>query len=337
MTASAALFALAVATTLGAGATWLARHSAWHFGIVSQPNPIVPQHRRPIAYLGGVGIAAGIAGALLLGQLLDWTGQDPLARSDLIVGGALFLALGIADDLNPFRPLPKFALQLGAAAAIVTFLETGLEGNDDSLLLTLLSIFWIVTVVNAVNVTDVCDGLATGLACIQFGALAVLAPSNASWALLIAGSCVGFLIYNAPAASIFLGDAGSHLLGFWLAALTLDVMGSGDSMTPVIQALLISGVPLFELIFVTRMRTRKGLPWWRGSPDHFSLRLQAAGFSRWATDALAWSAMLLLAGAALLLEGAAPPIVFGIVATLGGLAVWCWSYLLGHEVIAPTS
>jgi UDP-GlcNAc:undecaprenyl-phosphate/decaprenyl-phosphate GlcNAc-1-phosphate transferase len=300
MMGSAAVYALVAGTALGAGATWVARRFAWQFGIVNQPNAIVPQHTRPIAYLGGVGIAAGTAGALLLAAVLDWTSHT-LARADLIAGGALFLALGVADDLRPFRPLPKFSLQV-AAAVVVTYLRTSFEGSGVDLLLALISVFWIVTLVNAVNLTDVCDGLAAGLACIQFVALSILVPSDALWALVIAGSCVGFLVYNLPAASIFLGDAGSHLLGFWLAALTLDLLDSGRLMAPVIQALLIGGVPLLELIFVSTTRIRKGIPWWRGSPDHFSLRLQAAGFSRWATDALAWTAMVLLGGLALLIE-----------------------------------
>jgi UDP-GlcNAc:undecaprenyl-phosphate GlcNAc-1-phosphate transferase len=299
MTASAALQALAAATVLGAGATWLARRFAWQFGIVNQPNAIVPQHTRPIAYLGGVGIAVGTAGVLLLADRLAWTGH-PVARADLIVGGALFLALGVADDLRPFHPFPKFALQV-VAAVTVTYLRTRFQPSGVDLLTAVLSVLWIATLVNAVNITDVCDGLAAGLACIQFVALAILVPADALWALVIAGSCVGFLFYNLPAASIFLGDAGSHLLGFWLAALTLDLMDAGRSMAQVIQALLIAGVPALELIFVTTMRIRRGIPWWRGSPDHFSLRLQAAGLSRWVTDALAWTAMLLLAGLALLI------------------------------------
>jgi UDP-GlcNAc:undecaprenyl-phosphate GlcNAc-1-phosphate transferase len=299
MMGSAALPAFAAATVLGAGATWLARGFAWQFGIVSQPNAIVPQHTRPIAYLGGVGIAAATAGALLLADRLDWTGY-PVARADLIVGGTLFLAIGVADDLRPFHPFPKFALQV-VAALIATYLRTGFEPGGVDLLTAILSVLWIATLVNAVNITDVCDGLAAGLACIQFVALAILVPADALWGLVIAGSCVGFLFFNLPAASIFLGDAGSHLLGFWLAALTLDVMDAGRSMAQVIQALLIGGVPLLELIFVTTMRIRKGIPWWKGSPDHFSLRLQAAGLSRWATDALAWAAMLLSAGLALLI------------------------------------
>ena len=298
LTGTGALGIFLAAIVSGAAATWLARRFAWRFGIVNHPNGIVPQHTRPIAYLGGVGIAGGTAAALLLAVGFDWAAGSLPLRLDLIVGGALFLALGLADDLRPFQPLRKFMLQT-VAAAIVVYLRAGLDGNDVDLLAAFLSVFWIVTLVNAVNLTDVCDGLVAGLAGIQFVALATLALADAPWGLAIAGSCVGFLFFNAPAASIFLGDAGSHLLGFWLAALTLDLVDSGGSIVQVVQALLVGGVPLLELVSVTAIRVRKGLPWWKASPDHFALRLQAAGLSRWATDALAWTAMLLLAGLAL--------------------------------------
>jgi UDP-GlcNAc:undecaprenyl-phosphate/decaprenyl-phosphate GlcNAc-1-phosphate transferase len=330
---AAALQSLAGGAVIGAAATWLARRLAWRVGIVNHPNAIVPQHTRPIAYLGGAGIAAGVAGALLLAAARQGAGWEALHRIDLITGGILFLTLGLVDDVHPFRPLPKFGLQL-AAAMIVVYLRTGPPTGWADLIDMGLSVGWIVTLVNAVNLTDVCDGLAAGLACIQFIALAILVPSDAVWALAIAGSCIGFLVFNAPAASIFLGDAGSHLLGFWLAGLTLDLLGSGPDVIRAIQAALIGGVPLFELIFVSTMRMRKGIPWWRGSPDHFSIRLQAAGYSRWATDALAWAAMLLLAGSTLLIDHAQPPATLALLALLCCVTLWCWVYLEGREVPA---
>lgn len=331
MMTSSALQTFAASATVGAGATWLARRFAWRFGIINQPNAIVPQHTRPIAYLGGMGIAAGVLGALLLTVVAKSPSWETLGRADLIVGGALYLGLGAADDLHPLRPLPKFALQM-AAAIVVVYLRTGPATNWVDLFFMVLSIAWILTLVNAVNLTDVCDGLVAGLACIQFVGLAILVPSDAIWALAIAGSCIGFLVFNAPAASIFLGDAGSHLLGFWLAGVTLDLVNSGEEMD-LIQAALIGGVPLFELTFVSTMRLRKGIPWWKGSPDHFSLRLQGAGFSRWTTDALAWTAMLLLTGSALLIERAGPPFALWLMASLCCLMAWCWNYLRERDVI----
>jgi UDP-GlcNAc:undecaprenyl-phosphate GlcNAc-1-phosphate transferase len=323
------------AALVGAGVTWMARHTAWRLGIVNHPNPIVPQHTRPTAYLGGLGIAGGTLGALLVAVALGWTDSSLVLRADLLTGSVLFLALGIADDLRPLRPQPKFALQ-AAAAGVVIYLRTELATTGMDMLLVFLCAVWIVTVVNAVNMTDVCDGLVAGLACIQFVTLAMLTPLDSLWALAIAGSCVGFLVFNAPSASIFLGDGGTHLLGFWLAALTLDLGYSSGRGAGLLQVLLIGGVPLFELIFVSSMRIRKKIPWWRGSPDHFSLRLQAAGFSRWATDGLAWTAMLLLAGAALIIERVAPLTALAVVVSLSILATWCWTYLQSFEVTPRT-
>jgi UDP-GlcNAc:undecaprenyl-phosphate/decaprenyl-phosphate GlcNAc-1-phosphate transferase len=315
---------LAAGLALGAGSTWLARETAWRLGVVNHPNTIVVQHTRPIAYLGGAGIALGVAAAVFLAQALWSIPRAGLMRPDLLAGGAFYLVLGLADDLRPFRPLPKFGLQLAGAIGVV-YLRTANDGFDP--LFAVMSVVWIVTLVNAVNLTDVCDGLVAGLACIQFVALALLVPSTTIWASAIAGSCAGLMLFNAPAASIFLGDAGSHLLGVWLAVLTLDLVVSSRSATSIAQAVLIAGVPLFELIFVSAMRIQKGLPWWQGSPDHFSLRLQSSGFSRWATDSLAWTAMLLLATLAWLLQGLSASGAVALVAGLGLLLVWCWSYL----------
>lgn len=316
---------LTAGLALGAGSTWLARETAWRLGVVNQPNVIVVQHTRPIAYLGSAGIALGVAAALVLTHAL-WSMPSGMIRPDLIAGGAFYLVLGLADDLSPLRPLPKFAFQLVGAIGVV-YLRTVTAGDGFDPLIALLSIVWIVTLVNAVNLTDVCDGLVAGLACIQFVTLALLVPSTAIWSLAVAGACAGFMLFNAPAASIFLGDAGSHLLGFWLAVLTLDLMASSYSLTSLAQAVLVAGVPLFELIFVSTMRIQKGLPWWRGSPDHFSLRLQSSGLSRWATDSLAWAAMLLLATLAWLLQGVSALVAVALVAGLAALLVWCWSYL----------
>ncbi len=322
---------LAASAALAAASTWLARDVAWRLGIVNQPNAIVAQHTRPIAYLGGVGIAAGVAAASLLLGVFGLVPAADLNRADLVAGGVLYLALGVIDDLRPFRPLPKFGLQL-IVAIVAVYLRTRAAPGGPDFLFALLSVFWIVTLVNAVNLTDVCDGLVAGLAFIQFFALALLVPSASIWPLAIAGACAGFMIFNAPAASIFLGDAGSHLLGFWLAVLTLDLVQFSYRITPIAQAVLIAGVPLFELTFVSAMRIRKGIPWWRGSPDHFSLRLQGAGFSRWATDTLAWAAMLLLATSAWLLQRVGVSFAAAMAIVLVSVLVWSWSDLQRREV-----
>ena len=93
-------------------------------------------------------------------------------------------------------------------------------------------------------------------------------------------------------------------------------------------------MPLFELCFLVAVRARKGLPWWRGSPDHFSLRLQAAGLSKWQTDALAWSAATLLVVAARAVETHAGPARLALLATVAAAALVAARMLLRWEVPA---
>ena len=286
---------LAVAAAAGTGASWTARTVAVRLAFVSAPHPLVSAHREPIPYLGGVAVAAGALFALAAFRELAEVGVAA------IVGGLSFLVVGLLDDVRPHRPGRKLVLQTGCAALAISLglglPLTGIEAVD-----ALAGLAWILVVVNAVNVTDVCDGLVAGLAVIAFLAFAFSDLGARPLALAVAGACLGFLVFNAPPASIFLGDAGSHFLGYCLAVPTLASAGSPAASDEIVAGMLILGVPLFELAFVVAVRIHKGVPYWRGSTDHFSLRLQSAGLSRWQTDVLAWSAAaaLALAGVTLL-------------------------------------
>jgi len=281
----------ALAALIGATVGTLAvRTFARRFNIVNKPNPIVPQHTRPVAYLGGVGLAIGAACGMLA-LFLTGQGDEALAVfpfASSVIPAVLFLALGVVDDLVTFKPAKKFVLQAGVAALAVGLgLWCPLTGI--TLVDRALCWFWIVTLVNAFNFTDVCDGLLGSLSAVMFAFIAFAFPTVAPIAIVCAAASVGFLVFNKPPATIFLGDAGSHLLGFVAAALT--VVGASDAgaapMSRLIAPLFLVIVPLFELTFLTVVRIRKGLAWWRGSPDHFSLRLQAGGFSRLQTDTIA--------------------------------------------------
>ncbi len=125
-----------------------------------------------------------------------------------------------------------------------------------------------------------------------------MVPEGRILALGAAGACIGFLFFNRPPATIFLGDAGSHLLGFLLAAVGILHFRNAPAWTSFVAACLVVAVPLFEFAFLFVIRVRKGIPWWRGSPDHFALRLQARGFSRLGADLIAWTAALILASVA---------------------------------------
>ncbi len=276
------LFFLA-ALIFGVCLTWMVRYYALKNNIVNKPNPIVPQHVKPIAYLGGVGImAGGIIVIICVSQFPVMFGHlhkpfSPVVP--LIIGAVGYLAWGVYDDLTQLKPLPKF---LGQLALAVLCAGLGLHTSLFNLLPAdfLFSVFWILLVVNAVNFTDVCDGLVGTICVITFFIIGALVPHLRIFCFLISGATMGFLFFNLPRASIFLGDAGSHLLGFLLAAIGIfgcqDAAITNDS----IWLLLVTSVPLFELVFITSIRIYKGKPWWKGSPDHFSLRLQKGGFTR---------------------------------------------------------
>ncbi len=263
-------------------ATWLARRVSFKLHFFSYPNPLVPSHQKPVPYLGGFGVLMGVLP-------LCW--RDP----GVAIPATAYFLLGLADDACRLAPLPKFAAQLLVACGAV-LIEPGHfphVGVDSA-----MSVLWVLTLVNAYNFVDVCDGLAAGLAAITLSCLSMLSPEYALLAIVGAGSCVGFLVFNVPPARIYLGDAGSQLLGFLVAVTSLGTFRKG--LWPhAAQVLLATSVPLFELIFITAVRVAKGLPWWRGSPDHFALRMQRAGVTPLGVDLIAWFAAAFFACAAL--------------------------------------
>jgi UDP-GlcNAc:undecaprenyl-phosphate GlcNAc-1-phosphate transferase len=240
--------------------------------------------------------------------------------------GMLFLVLGVVDDLRPFSAAKKIVFQ-SAVAALAVVLGFRADVSGIAIVDAFAAFLWIIALVNAVNVTDVCDGLVAGVSVPLFLALALLNASRAPLALAVAGACVGFLFFNRPPATIFLGDGGSHLLGFLAATLTPLSTRSFPA------ALLVVGVFLFELLFLVFVRTRKGLRWWLGSRDHFALRLQAAGLSRVQTDLIAIAAGIVAAAMAITAGAAQPHVQIALLALGAILALAAGRLLLRWEVM----
>jgi UDP-GlcNAc:undecaprenyl-phosphate GlcNAc-1-phosphate transferase len=312
----ATLFALAA--LFGAFGTCFARGIALRRKILNQPNPIVPQHTCAVPYLGGLGIAIGIGLTALFADL-----NLPMR---VAFPALLFLVIGTLDDLRPIPPGPKFGIQaLAAAAAVAAGNRAALTGWGTADIL--LSALWIIITVNAFNVTDVCDGLVGGLSVICFLFLALLIPNNSTLLFAMAAASLGFLLFNFPPARIFLGDGGSHLLGFLAASFTLTLVRNSGRWPELPQALLICSLPLSELAFLVATRICKGIPWWKGSADHFSLRLQVSGLSRSQTDLVAWTLSALFGLQAVLLNGSPRYIQMLMLAAASGVLV-CFGLVL---------
>lgn len=267
----------------GAIFTWLVRWFALRLHVVNKPNPIVPQHVKPVAYLGGAGILLAVMATIGIALLFNHDAEIIYTISSkltpLLFGTIAYTAFGTYDDLVQLKPLPKF---IGQAAIAIICVALGLETNlgASKIINVLFSVFWILFVINALNFTDVCDGLVGTICVVSFFIIGLLRHDLTLYCFIIAGASGGFLLFNFPKASIFLGDGGSHLLGFLLAAAGINGSINYHFVDAIIWMILIAGIPVFELIFITTVRINKGLPWWKGSPEHFSLRMQQGGFSR---------------------------------------------------------
>lgn len=271
-----------IAAPLAAGlALYLAPiliRAALRYGIVDKPKPPLKVHREPVPYLGGMVIFVAFLLALAVTFPFD---QRVLA---ILLSASLVVSVGLIDDLGTLTPKDKLIGQIVAAIVLVKAdVRVELEVLPDPLD-HVLSVLWMVTCMNAFNILDVSDGLATTAAAVgAAGALVVAVlngePMVAAMAASLTGACVGFLRVNRQPARMYLGDTGSMLLGAVLGALA---MVGRYSETNVVSSwfvpLALVSIPLFDLTLVIVARLLAGKPVYYGSPDHFAVRLKHHGW-----------------------------------------------------------
>jgi UDP-GlcNAc:undecaprenyl-phosphate/decaprenyl-phosphate GlcNAc-1-phosphate transferase len=261
----------------------LARLLAHRTNIVARPRND-RWHRGTVPLLGGVAMAGGMfIGALLLNVAAEIV--VPLSAAM-----AMFI-IGLVDDALALKPATKLIAQIAMAATMLYF-GYRLNWLDSRLLDSILTMVWIVGLTNAFNLLDNMDGLCAGIALIVAlmliaglagGAAAERAGPELTFLALLAGSVAGFLVFNFPPASIFMGDSGALLLGFSLATLTLGHEGVRASRSDVVS--IIAGpafvllIPIFDTTLVTVSRVLSGRSPAMGGRDHSSHRLVAIGLS----------------------------------------------------------
>lgn len=271
------LLAFAVPLVVVLVVTPVAGRLARRLGILDHPSE-QKFHHDPTPYLGGAAVAAGL---VAIGFLTTGTSAQVFV---LLLGGLVLGVWGLLDDWVTVRPPVKLLVEASAGVALwFSDVRAGLFGNE--VLDLALTVLWVVAVTNALNLLDNMDGLTAGVSAVAALTFFTIAAERgdylvASFALAVAGASLGFLFHNRPPATIFLGDAGSLMLGFLLAALglKLDLVGENSfvrSMVPV----LILGVPLFDMTLVIVDRLRGGRRVSQGGTDHSSHRLSALGLS----------------------------------------------------------
>lgn len=221
----------------------------------------------------------------------------------LLAGAGAAFALGLLDDFRHLAPSTKLVGQVMVASTLVL---GGVRLGTDELapVAFLLTVFWIVAMMNALNLIDNMDGLAAGITVIAGVVLGLsvrdVNPSATFVAAATAGTALGFLVHNFHPARIFMGDAGSQLLGFLLgAAAIFPVAGAGIGPT-FVGPLAVLAVPLFDMALVIASRQMAGRSITEGGRDHTSHRLAALGLSDRTAVLLLYGVTVVIAGVGLL-------------------------------------
>jgi UDP-GlcNAc:undecaprenyl-phosphate GlcNAc-1-phosphate transferase len=301
-------------TTLLSLPLW--RNWCLRVGLVDEPGQR-KIHRGTIPLAGGLAVMSGLLIPTVLAALFlycaDGAGnssidgkavsllQYGLSRRAISLAGILLgalgmLVLGLLDDKYELRPRTKFLGQFLVATLVAA---SGVQITlfvHSTIFHYAITILWIITLINAFNFMDNMNGLCAGLAAIGAWYFGLIAAADgqylvASIAFLAFGALLGFLPFNFPKARAFLGDAGSHLLGYILAVLAI----LPHLYTPrhprrwaVLMPLLVLAVPLLDLVWVVALRWRIGQPFYQGDTNHLSHRVVRLGLSPMRAVLIIW-------------------------------------------------
>ncbi len=292
----------AVTFLLSLGVAWwatpLARSAALRYNIVDKPDGRLKDHERPTPYLGG--IVVYLSFLLTLSFTFDFNEKI----LGITLAGSILVIIGLFDDMQAVTPGVKF---LGQLIGILVLIKSGIRIELIALpewLNVPLTVLWIAGIINALNIIDIMDGLATGVAFCASLILFIVSVLNgdtmiAMLTLALAGSLLGVLKYNFQPAQIYLGDTGSMFIGLMLGSLSMIGSYSNQNDFGFVAPALILGVPIFDMLFVMFLRYRKGISMFLGSKDHFALRCHKAGFSVRRIAIMSYAATLILGGVAL--------------------------------------
>ncbi|MDO8632917.1 MAG: MraY family glycosyltransferase, partial [Phycisphaerales bacterium] len=268
------------------------------------------QHAAPVALGGGVALVISILGPLVAGSGIAWilhhNGTNPAWLPSLLrihldgiaskfpsifgiaICAMILHIMGLRDDRRPLGFIPKLVVQFMVAALIAGPLGIRAIKAVPAPLSFAITVFWIVLITNAFNFLDNMDGLSAGVAAIACGVFAVASAAGGQvfvpvMAWVGVGAFLGFLVFNFPPATIFMGDAGSLVIGFFLSVLTIltTYYDAAKDPTPlgVIVPLVVLAVPLYDVTSVVIHRLRAGQSPFRGDRRHFSHRLVTRGMS----------------------------------------------------------
>jgi UDP-GlcNAc:undecaprenyl-phosphate/decaprenyl-phosphate GlcNAc-1-phosphate transferase len=295
-----ATFACAFLTALLALPLW--RKWCLRTNLVDDPGERkIHEQSTPLA--GGFAVLTGILLPLVLGAGLVKLGILKVGSANsiayglekrgtelaVIAAGAIAITiLGWLDDKHELKALPKFIGQLLVAVVVAMACKRITLFVPNVAFSYVITVLWLLTVLNAFNFMDNMNGLCAGVGAIGGFYFALIAAADGEYLValagfLICGALLGFLPWNFPRASSFLGDSGSHLVGYLLAVMAIlphFYTKQNPHRLAVLSPLLVLAVPLIDLAQVAVLRTLQGKPFWIGDNTHLSHLLVRAGLSR---------------------------------------------------------
>jgi UDP-GlcNAc:undecaprenyl-phosphate GlcNAc-1-phosphate transferase len=306
--------------------TPMAREAAIRFGVVDRPDGRLKNQREPVAYLGG--LAVFVAFLLSIGMTFEFD-EELLA---MLLASTIVTMVGLIDDFGALTPGPK---AVGQAVAVFVLLKAGVTLHLIFLpwwARILLTVVWLVGLSNAFNLSDIMDGLASGLGVIAGTFLLVVALANgrlvvAFFTVALIGALLGFLRFNFHPAVIYLGDCGSLFIGLTLGALAMVMDYTDHNPLGFLAPLFFLALPIIDTFYVMVLRVIAGRRIYHGSPDHIPLRLRRRlGGSTVRTVVACYGAAAVLGGIGLVILSLDPVTTVWVVGAVAVvvLAILVW-------------
>ncbi len=341
------------------GTTALCKKIALRYGIVDKPDDTVKTHTKPIAYLGGIGILVGLIFGVLAGIATlksEQFGNIFRWLVGILAGGTIACFVGLADDILDIKPWQKILGQMAAAAVLIIvgivpdisqitgFLHLPLLRWQVQIAQAGIVIFFVLGATNSLNLLDGLDGLCAGVTAIITLAMLVLATHLATWefsetgdpvriilCLGLVGGVFGFLPFNRHPAKIFMGDAGSMLLGFTVAALMMLFAESIPRWW--IASIVVFGLPILDTATALIRRLLNKRPLFVSDRGHIYDQMLDRGISLKKTVTISYllAAFYAVLGVVMGITTAIRTVhaifIYAAVFILSGLIIWKKGYL----------
>ena len=318
--------------------TWPIRKLAIWVGAMDKPTMERKTQKEPVPYLGGVSIAATVCLITYASVIYSDNTKTTFPLVTYLLLPAVFMgAMGLVDDLRGLQPIPRLVFQtLVAIVVAVVLIQTDTIGTplDNTLLVQIIVVFWIVGLCNSINFFDNLDGGAAGTVAVSTLGITLIAFAQgqeliAALAVVTAGATVGFLLWNKSPAKIYMGDAGALFLGIIVSVLTIRLNPGINPLWNSIALLpMLLAVPILDTCIAVFSRIKRGISPFTGGKDHLSHRLMRKGFSKRGTAYCLWGMQASFVALALITYKWTSAVGTPAIAVAGaywlGAFIWFW-------------